>query len=900
MEGAVRDREFPAPNHSTELDQERHNAIRQNYTAMVENIDRWVGLYLDELEKRSELDNTIVVFSSDHGEMLGDHNRWRKNVPYEASVGVPLMVAGPGVATQESAALVSLIDVGATFLDYAQAERPTGMTASSLRALLEGSADKHRDHVVSGLFNWRMVTDGRYKLVQGFNPERQKANGSVPPGAPLPTLLFDLQRDPDEVEDFAEREPKVVELPTRLLPQRNPAPLWLRDTRSDQGLRTQELTQHYGWSPLAKPVRDFLRREEFMPNHPTRRDVLLTTVAAAMARVLPAMAAGETRPNIVWVVCHDIHAPLLGTYGNSLAKTPTIDALAEEGIRFDNAFSVAPVCSPSRFSLVTGMDPTSCGPSDHMRGIGHVPEEFKSLPVLMREAGYYATNNVFTDYNCDLDPDKIWDECSITAHWRNRPEGKPFFCVYNYLITHESRVIHFEGDLVTDPAEVTVPPYLPDTPEIRTAIAQNIDLVNRQDVALKVLLDQLDEDGLRDNTIVFFMADHGGVAPRSKRYCYEEGVHIPFIVRVPDALAHLRADFTPGQASQQVISNLDAAPTVLVLAGLAAPDNMHGQPFLGQSPKPRDVAFSMRNRMDERYDIVRTARNERYRYIRNYSPHRVYGLHNAYPWQLVGYQVWEKAHMDGTLNADQDRFWNEKPAEELYDIEADPHQLKNLAGDPAHANVQKALSAALDEHMIAVNDNGFVPEGTQAEGYWPSREEGAYPLRDVLDLARTAIERKADNAPSFIDALGHDKESVRYWAAQGLLMLNALPDEARAAARSHFDNEQSLHVRCVLAEVLGKAGEAPMAVEALTAILESDASKRVKLLALEALTYLPMEAVRSAREAVEGAGKVDEYSLDAASYLKLKIDGTYTPSSQTFFAIPNAGPPTKEIGDPRI
>lgn len=637
--------------------------------------------------------------------------------------------------------------------------------------------------------------------------------------------------------------------------------------------------------------------------NPSRRDVLLTSAALVGAGWLPtpAAAATTTPPNIVWVVCHDIHAPLLGTYGNALAKTPTIDKLAAEGTRYDNAFSVAPVCAPSRFALLTGLYPDSCGPAHHMRGIGHVPAEFKPLPVLMREAGYYCTNNVFTDYNCDLDPDKIWDECSITAHWRNRPAGKPFFAVYNYLITHESRALHFEDkDLVTDPAKVTVPPYLPDVPEIRKALARNIDMVNNQDVALEKLLGQLAADGLADNTVVFFLADHGGVAPRSKRYCYEEGLRVPLIVRVPEALAHLRLGAAPGKPSTRVVSHIDIAPTTLALAGQTVPQHMPGQPFLGRAAEPRTIAFSGRNRMDERYDMVRTARDERYRYIRNYAPHRIYGLHNAYTWQLDGYQAWERAHLAGGLNAAQDRFWGEKPAEELYDLASDPHQLTNLAADPAHRARLEALSKALDAHLVAINDNGFIPEGTSAEGYAESRKPGVFPIADVMRLARVAIARRPENAAALAAGLAHPNEIMRFWAAQGLLMLDG-GATARDALKAALAAETSPHVRCVLAEALGKAGDAALAVPVLADILQGDASKRVKLMALEALTYLPVEAAKAARPAIERVVELkDEYTLDAYHYLRLRLDGAYRPESQTYFAIPATGPAGKPMGDPRI
>lgn len=636
---------------------------------------------------------------------------------------------------------------------------------------------------------------------------------------------------------------------------------------------------------------------------PSRRDVLLTSVALAGAAALPAVAiaAPAAAPNIVWIVCHDIHAPLIGTYGNSLAKTPTIDRLAAEGTRYDNAFSVAPVCAPSRFALLTGLYPDSCGPAHHMRGIGHVPAEFKPLPILMREAGYYCTNNVFTDYNCDLDPDKIWDECSITAHWRNRPAGKPFFAVYNYLITHESRALHFEDkDLITDPAKVVVPPYLPDMPEIRKALARNIDMVNNQDVAVAKLLSQLTEDGLANNTVVFFVADHGGVAPRSKRYCYEEGLRVPLIVRVPDGLKPLSLGAEPGKPSRRIVSHIDIAPTTLALAGQPQPGHMPGQPFLGRAAEPRTVAFSGRNRMDERYDMVRTARDERYRYIRNYAPHRIYGLHNAYTWQLEGYQAWERAHLAGSLNAAQERFWREKPAEELYDLEADPHQLTNLAADPAHRDRLEALSGALEAHMIATNDNGFIPEGTSAEGYAESRKAGAFPIADVLPLARKAIARDPANAAGFVAGLKHSNEVMRFWAAQGLLMLDG-PSASRQVLAVALATEVSPHVRCVLAEALGKAGDPATAATALAAVLESDLSKRVKLMALEALTYLPVEAVRAARPAIEKVVDLkEEYTLDAYHYLRLRLDGSYTPSTQTYYAIPATGPAGKPMGDPRI
>jgi len=224
MKETVKDRVFPQPIDSTQLTPETHNKIRQNYTAMVENVDRWVGLYVDELKRRGELENTIFVFSSDHGEMLGDLNRWAKSVPYEASVCVPLIIAGPGIKPRQDSALVSVPDVAATFLDYAQAEPTTGMTARSLRAFLEGRTHVHRDHVTSGLYNWRLVSDGRYKLIRGFDPKRTSPGGSLPNGATGPLILYDLKSDPREETDIADSMPGVVARLAQWMPQPNPSP----------------------------------------------------------------------------------------------------------------------------------------------------------------------------------------------------------------------------------------------------------------------------------------------------------------------------------------------------------------------------------------------------------------------------------------------------------------------------------------------------------------------------------------------------------------------------------------------------------------------------------------------------------------------------------------------------
>ncbi|MBS1078504.1 sulfatase [Gluconobacter kondonii] len=634
----------------------------------------------------------------------------------------------------------------------------------------------------------------------------------------------------------------------------------------------------------------------------SRRHLLATTAGAGVAFSAGAAArAGaktisvaseapaDRKPNIIWIVCHDIHAPLLGCYGNPLAVTPTIDALAREGNRFESAYATAPVCSPSRFSLVTGLYPQSCGPAENMRAVARIAGQFESLPELMRGAGYYCTNNVFTDYNCDLDPATIWDACSVTAHWRNRPAGKPFFSVYNYLITHESHLFE-TGTTVTDPARVHIPPYLPDTPDIRDSIARNIDMVNRQDRAVAYILGELEQDGLTQDTIVMFFADHGGVQPRTKRYCYEGGLHVPLIVRFPKKFQNF-AQRAAGQVSPDLVSLVDMAPTTLSLAGAAIPAHMQGQPFLGQHVlAPREHVFSGRNRMDERLDLMRTVRSGRYRYTRNYMPHRIYGQHNAYEWKGRGYQSWEEEWLAGRLNTVQAAFWQAKPGEELYDLAADPHQISNLIDDPAHQAELQHLRGVLDAQMIAINDNAFLAEGLRHQGYQASRESGAYPLPELMALGAKVTQRSAEHLPAFRASLGNDSEAVRYWAATGILAVQT-PLDARAThdVALAFGKEPSAVVRAVLGEILLNGPDAAQAIDWVAGKIAQTGDPEGALAAVLAATYGRNVRSPAVTPAVQAAlttrvsppdvqGVLGLFAVRAAArYLSEKRAGTYTP-----------------------
>jgi uncharacterized sulfatase len=441
-------------------------------------------------------------------------------------------------------------------------------------------------------------------------------------------------------------------------------------------------------------------------------------------------AAAPTRPNIVWISAEDL-SPDLGVYGDGYAVTPTLDRLAREGARFTHAFSSAPVCAPSRSAIITGMYPTTIG-SMHMRSKAVPPAGVKAFTEYLRAAGYYCTNRAKTDYNFEAPPsnrppDTVWDESSNRAHWRNRPDPQqPFFAVFNITTTHEGQIRLDNAQFASvtagldpsarhDPAKAVIPPYYPDTPLVRKDWARYYDLISVMDGQVKAILQQLEDDGLADRTIVFFWGDHGRGLPRAKRFPYDSGLRVPLIVRGPGLIA-------PGSVITDLVSLMDLGPTVLSLAGVPAPANMQGRAFLGAGKAPpREYVFGHRDRMDEAYDMMRTARDARYRYVRNFFPGRPYAQHIEYMEEMPTMREWRRRYKDH-MNAIGEEYGTaltpvqllfmapEKPPEELYDLESDPYEIRNLAGSPAHQAVMARMRAALDRWQKETADLGLVPE----------------------------------------------------------------------------------------------------------------------------------------------------------------------------------------------
>jgi arylsulfatase A-like enzyme len=592
------------------------------------------------------------------------------------------------------------------------------------------------------------------------------------------------------------------------------------------------------------------------------------------------MTTIDSRPNILWTVSEDC-PPRFGCYRDSLAATPHLDALAARGALFEHAYCAAPVCALARFALITGVAPESHAPANHMRALAPRPAWMRTYPEIMRELGYYCTNNFKTDYNADIDSAAIWDESSREAHWRNRPSGSPFLAVFNIDGTHESSVFG-PVPLAVDPGRIRLPAYLPDTAEIREGFARHYRHIAEMDAAVGKLLSELEDDGLLDNTIIIHCSDHGGVMPRSKRFCYDEGLHVPLIVAAPRRFADLFP--RPGTRVEAAVSTIRIPPTLIDLAGGEIPGYMQGQSLARTRFDPAaELAFGARNRMDERYDMIRTVRDARFRYLKNYLPHRPYGQHQAFAWLGAGYQSWQREYLAGHLAEPQARFWQEKPGVELYDTVADPDEVHNLAGQQRYAEIEQRLERSLHEHMLAVHDNGFLPEGSPAEGYEASREPGRYPLADLLDLADAVIKRDPDKLPRFIDALTNSEATIRRWSAIGILALGPAGVAAADELRTLLHTEPDPFVIIPCSEALARWSADAASAGRLAEFAEPLYPRPVRLEALNALAALDPNSLLPYRDHIEVAAQdPDQYVGEAGRYLLLQIDGKYTPEALIF------------------
>lgn len=489
---------------------------------------------------------------------------------------------------------------------------------------------------------------------------------------------------------------------------------------------------------------------------------------------LAASVCAADRPNILWIVSEDNAAEYLRLYAPDGAEMPNLERLAASGLVFDRAFANSPVCSTSRSSIITGSYAPRIGAMDHRRSQhAPMPEGLRMFPWYLRQAGYYTSNNVKTDYN--LRDREQWDESSDRATWRNRREGQPFFHVQNFTTTHESS-LHFTAEEMTaDKLEVNgirLAPYQPDTPVFRYTKARYLARQRLLDRQIGELLAQLEADGLAADTIVFYYGDHGGAMPRSKGYIYESGLHVPLVVQAPSKWRHL-LPAAPGSRLPGFVGFIDLAPTVLNLAGIKPPAAMDGRAFLGAGVSPealaqRDENYSAADRFDEKYDLVRSLRKNRFKYFRNYQPFNPDALNNTYRYRQPAYAEWRELFRAGRLDAAQRAFFEPRPPELLFDLEQDPHETHNLAADPAYAGVLTDLRGRLAAWVKGMPDLGFYPENIFLEeaianpvAYGRDHREQIARMVDTADLGLRPF---AEARPAIEQALASTDPWTRYWA----------------------------------------------------------------------------------------------------------------------------------------
>jgi uncharacterized sulfatase len=499
------------------------------------------------------------------------------------------------------------------------------------------------------------------------------------------------------------------------------------------------------------------------------------------------VSRADDRPNILWITSED-NGPQLGCYGDPYAVTPNLDALAAKSLRYRRCWSNAPVCAPARTTLISGMYATSLG-GQHMRSGVRLPDDVRLYPEVLRQAGYYCTNNSKTDYNF-AGENGGWDESSRKAHWRNRPDDNtPFFAVFNFTVSHESKIRVRPHELKHDAADAPLPAYHPDTPEVRHDWAQYYDKLTEMDVEVGRILEQLQQDGLTASTVIFYYGDHGSGMPRSKRWPFDSGLRVPLLLHVPDQFRDLAPqDYRAGAESTRLVSFVDLAPTAISLAGVSPPENMQGVPFAGKfAGTAKPYLFGFRGRMDERIDMVRSCTDGRYVYMRHFYPERPYLKHVDYMFQTPTTRVWYELFKAGKLNEAQAKFWQPKPIEELFDLETDPSEVINLAERPEHAERVVTMRNATQNWMMTTLDWGLLPEAEmhRLAGDVPPRQFALEHEELFHRLARLAFAGLDGEIPvDRLIQLSTDPQSgVRFWAVRAL-SLQPLDADVEAALRT--------------------------------------------------------------------------------------------------------------------
>ena len=548
-----------------------------------------------------------------------------------------------------------------------------------------------------------------------------------------------------------------------------------------------------------------------------RRDFLNTigfsTAALALALCVQSLSSAaipsSKRPNILWICVEDMSANM-SCYGETTIQTPNIDRLAAEGALFRQAFVTEPVCSPSRSAMVTGMYQTTIGAHLHRSSRHavkiHLPKHIKLISEYFRQAGYYTSNGSTLNINSPSETKRgktdynfVWDEKVYdAAEWSGRKPDQPFFAQIQ-LKGGKNRGAKVSNPV--DPAKVKLPPYYPDHPVLREDWAKYLNSVIQTDIEVGEILDRLTKEGIADNTIVFFWTDHGISHIRGKQFLYEDGIHVPLIVRGPG--------IKPGTIREDLVVHIDIAAASLDLAGIKIPPHMQGQPIFSPEYEPRRYVFSARDRCDETVERMRCVRTDRYKYIRNFYPHRSHTQPNRYKdgKQIMG--VMRELFAAGELNSDQARqFLPSRPVEELYDLQSDPHELHNLADSSQHQHTLKKLRKVLVDWIVQTRDLGQIPEPILAEylneydSMWAILQSEANQLMAQRISSTWKLgERGVESIPQLIKTLKDKEAPVRYVAVMGLGNLGEQASSATEALVAAL-NDEAGYVRVEAARAL--------------------------------------------------------------------------------------------------
>lgn len=548
--------------------------------------------------------------------------------------------------------------------------------------------------------------------------------------------------------------------------------------------------------------------------------VLLVFLLAVCGVTKCSVGMAAERPNIVWIVSEDNSVHYLQHFFKGGAKAPQIEAMAAHGLTFNHAFSNAPVCSVARTTLATACYGPRIGTQFHRRyALAPMPQGLRMFPAYLRDAGYYTTNNSKKDYNA-VEGNGVWDASSRTASWRNRPkQDQPFFHMQSHAQSHEgslhfNRTVFDNDKTKTDPNSIQLADYHPDTPLFRYTHARYHDRMLDIDAIVGKTVQQLREDGVLEDTFIFYFGDHGGVLPRSKGYIYESGLHVPLVIRVPENFKHLSPS-PHGSRLNGFVSFIDFGPTTLHLAGVKIPPQVDGTAFLGtgiskSAINARDESFGYADRFDEKYDFIRSIRKGKYQYIRNYQPYLPDGLNNNYRYKNLAFVQWRDLYNAGKLSGAAKQFFDSKPSEMLFDCEADPHQVKNLANDPKHAKVLSELRSRLQQTVKGLPDLSFYPESYLAENAMQDPvafgQQHKQEIAEFVDIADLALLPFKEAKTALLSALASNDPMKRYWAA---MACTAFAEEASGISDNVVPllKDDVLVVRMRAAEFLGRIGK---------------------------------------------------------------------------------------------